>query len=146
MCAVSAVASTEERPCWRSQYCMTIAMLAAPQPSFSCLMKGTSSQMVEGWAESMLLEDKITPQMISSTTFVSLRCVFRPQALRRADFVCTLYPRLALRAAFWGRLAANDLPYGDDDQDQRSNGQDDQQQVAITKSAGCEIRLGELRP
>src|SRR5580765_2026219 len=36
---------SEGCPCWRSQYCMTMAMLAAPQASFSCLTKGTSSQM-----------------------------------------------------------------------------------------------------
>src|SRR5205814_6286819 len=89
MCAASALLSAEPC-CWRNQYCMTMAMLAAPQPSFSCLMKGTSSQMAEGWADSVLLEDKITSQMISSTKFVSLRCVFQPQALTRADFICSL--------------------------------------------------------
>src|ERR1700730_8539202 len=31
-------------PCWACQYCITMAMLAAPQPSFSCFTKGTSSQ------------------------------------------------------------------------------------------------------
>ncbi len=32
------------RPWCRSQYCMTMAMLAAPQPSFCCGTNGTSSQ------------------------------------------------------------------------------------------------------
>src|SRR5215471_4537046 len=39
-------ASAEEAwvsPACFCQYCMTMAMLAAPQPSFSCLTKGTSS-------------------------------------------------------------------------------------------------------
>src|SRR6476660_2010573 len=31
-------------PCCCCQYCITMAMLAAPQPSFSCFTKGTSSQ------------------------------------------------------------------------------------------------------
>src|SRR5262252_6418554 len=33
------------RLCCRCQYCITMAMLAAPQPFFSCLIKGTSSHM-----------------------------------------------------------------------------------------------------
>src|ERR1051326_2750688 len=42
MFTASAVASTSLACCLR-QYCITMAMLAAPQPSFSCLIKGTSS-------------------------------------------------------------------------------------------------------
>src|SRR5579871_1414032 len=41
MAAESAAATA--LPCCFCQYCMTMAMLAAPQPSFSCLTKGTSS-------------------------------------------------------------------------------------------------------
>src|SRR6266511_3015034 len=36
--------SSGGRPSWAYQYCMTIAMLAAPQPSGDCLKYGTSSQ------------------------------------------------------------------------------------------------------
>src|SRR3954449_331858 len=40
----ASVAESISLACCLRQYCITIAMLAAPQPSFSCLMKGTSSQ------------------------------------------------------------------------------------------------------
>src|SRR6478735_4967424 len=43
MATASAAASISLACCLR-QYCITMAMLAAPQPSFSCLIKGTSSQ------------------------------------------------------------------------------------------------------
>src|SRR5437667_11515208 len=59
---------------------MTMAMLAAPQASFSCFMKGTSSQTAEGWAESAV--GTMIPQ-ISNPRIVSFRRVFRPQALKR---------------------------------------------------------------
>src|SRR5579864_3086480 len=36
------LAGWAERVCAACQYCITIAMLAAPQPFFSCLKKGTS--------------------------------------------------------------------------------------------------------
>src|SRR2546430_8538075 len=80
MCAASALLSAG-RPCWRAQYCITMAMLAAPQASFSCLMKGTSSQTAEGWAGSAV--GTMNPQMISGTKIVSFQRVFRPQALKR---------------------------------------------------------------
>src|SRR5215472_12038898 len=41
--ASAAMAGFEPWLCWRCQYCITMAMLAAPQPFFSCLIKGTSS-------------------------------------------------------------------------------------------------------
>src|SRR5882724_5394098 len=43
MASASAAASPSFACCLR-QYCITMAMLAAPQPPFSCLIKGTSSQ------------------------------------------------------------------------------------------------------
>src|SRR5438309_7354271 len=51
-CCISAASALTPtgRACCLSQYCMTIAMLAAPQPSFSCFTNGTSSQMPEGSA------------------------------------------------------------------------------------------------
>src|SRR5439155_25532376 len=49
--AASALTPTG-RACCLSQYCMTIAMLAAPQPSFSCFTNGTLSQMPEAPAAS----------------------------------------------------------------------------------------------
>src|SRR6478672_7770035 len=42
MATASAAVSISLACCLR-QYCITMAMLAAPQPSFSCLIKGTSS-------------------------------------------------------------------------------------------------------
>src|SRR3954471_10708500 len=35
-------------PCCFSQYCMIIETVAAPQPSFGCFTKGTSSQIADG--------------------------------------------------------------------------------------------------
>src|SRR6266446_3472951 len=49
ICAASVVGLPDRR-CCSCQYCITIAMLAAPQPSFSCFTKGISSQMPEGSA------------------------------------------------------------------------------------------------
>src|SRR5438309_8742162 len=48
-CCISAASALTPtgRACCLSQYCMTIAMLAAPQPSFSCFTNGTLSQMPE---------------------------------------------------------------------------------------------------
>src|SRR5260370_21605586 len=46
------------------QYCMAMAMLAAPQPSFSCFTNGTSSQRLGGSAA------KSTPQTPSIRTTV----------------------------------------------------------------------------
>src|SRR5438270_13263003 len=43
MAAISEPASAGSERCF-CQYCITMAMLAAPQPSFSCRMNGTSSQ------------------------------------------------------------------------------------------------------
>ena len=44
MC-VASDASDGCRPDWRAQYCITIAIDAAPHPSFDCCTKGTSSQI-----------------------------------------------------------------------------------------------------
>src|SRR5260370_22775612 len=46
------------------QYCITMAMLAAPQPSFSCFTNGTSSQRLGGSPA------KSTPQTPSIRTTV----------------------------------------------------------------------------
>src|SRR6478752_6066553 len=43
MAAASETSSAGSERCF-CQYCITMAMLAAPQPSFSCRMNGTSSQ------------------------------------------------------------------------------------------------------
>src|SRR6478752_8592961 len=58
MATASAAASISLACCLR-QYCITMAMLAAPQPSFSCLMKGTSSQTPGGPANTMPQRHKI---------------------------------------------------------------------------------------
>src|SRR5512146_745760 len=50
MCTASA-ALVGCRPDWRIQYCITIAMDAAPHPSFDCGTKGTSSQTPVSAAE-----------------------------------------------------------------------------------------------
>src|SRR6266849_6745089 len=54
-------------PCCCCQYCITMAMLAAPQPSFCCFTNGTSSQRLEGLAA------KSTPQTPSRTTVLITR-------------------------------------------------------------------------
>lgn len=38
------------RRCWRCQNCITMAMLAAPQPFFACFTNGTSSHTLDGSA------------------------------------------------------------------------------------------------
>src|SRR5260370_17491455 len=65
MCAASAVGLSDRR-CCSCQYCITIAMLAAPQPSFSCFTKGISSQMPEGSAA------KSTPPTPSTRTMTRM--------------------------------------------------------------------------
>src|SRR5438034_11679663 len=44
------------RPCWSIQYCITMAILAAPHPFFSCLTKGTSSHSPDGSAATTRLQ------------------------------------------------------------------------------------------
>jgi hypothetical protein len=127
-------------------------MLAAPQPSFSCLMKGTSSQMMEGgWAGSDA--GTMSPQ-ISTPKIVSFRRVFRPQARKRGiiygagwhDWSRAL-PKPAEGRTFPAVQEAYEaLAHRNDDQHQGRDCQNDDQQVAITQSAGREIRLAELRP
>src|SRR3989449_9118596 len=155
MCAASALLSAA-RPCWRNQYCMTMAMLAAPQASFSCFMKGTSSQTAEGWAESAV--GTMIPR-ISNPKIVSFQRVFRPQALKRGitygagwhDWKSCPFqagPKQDLSAV---HEAYETLAHRDDDQDERCNTQDDQQNVAIIQISCSKIRLcllsarGQLR-
>src|SRR6266850_4782247 len=67
MLAASAL-SVGAFPCCCSQYCMTMATLAAPQPSFSCFTNGTSSQAPAASAASSV------PQLASrSMTTVAAR-------------------------------------------------------------------------
>src|SRR6266851_4051554 len=66
ICAASAVGLPDRPPCCSCQYCITIAMLAAPQPSFSCFTNGTSSQTPEGSAA------KSTPPTHSIRTIVPM--------------------------------------------------------------------------
>src|SRR5262249_43850843 len=96
-----------EAGCCFCQYCMTMAMLAAPQPSFSCFTNGTSSQ---------------TPAP----------CVAKamPQRHNNIEHLCgrprTIQPRLT---------------NSNDDQNQRNDGQDNQDQVALLDPAGGKISL-----
>src|SRR5262249_25614987 len=97
-----------EAGCCFCQYCMTMAMLAAPQPSFSCFTNGTSSQM---------------PELCAATAM--------PQRHNNIAHLCGK-PR-AIRS----RLANSN-----DDQNQRNDGQDNQDQVALLDPAGGKVGLG----
>src|SRR5215831_8371295 len=96
-----------EAGCCFCQYCITMAMLAAPQPSFSCFTNGTSSQ---------------TPAP----------CVAKamPQRHNNIEHLCgkprTIRPRLA---------------NSNDDQNQRNDGQDNQDQVALLDPSCGKISL-----
>src|SRR5581483_2655404 len=93
--------------CCLSQYCITMAMLAAPHASFSCCTKGTSSQRPAGSAANS------TPQRHSNTMI--------------------LFGVL--------RSMKPDLTDGDNDKNQRGNGQDNQDQVPVAEAAGGKISL-----
>src|SRR6478672_6680359 len=99
-------------PCCACQYCITMAMLAAPQPSFSCFTKGTSSQMPGRSAANNM------PQTPSSTTTI-----------------------------LTGRLNIGEvLPDSNNDQDERGNGYQNNDQIAIAQGAGGEVRLRFVHP
>src|SRR5260370_12597654 len=71
ICAAAAVGLLGRRWC-SCQYCITIAMLAAPQPSFSCFTKGISSQMPEGSAAKSTLPTHSTRTMTHTTRGIGL--------------------------------------------------------------------------
>src|SRR5919204_5779698 len=104
MCCGSAL-SPAACPACCSQYCITMATLAEPQPSFCCFTKGTSSQTPGGSAASSTLQ-------------------------RHKHATSALGERRSILSADCH-----------DDQDQRRNTQDNDEQVPIGQSAGCEIGL-----
>src|ERR1044071_4038036 len=93
---------------------MTIAITAAPQPSFSCLMKGTSSHTPGGPAA------RSTPQ----STIATKSIYHRSSPLR-------LSPAVILADCY-------------DDQDQYCNRNQDQEQITVAHRSRGKIRLGLL--
>jgi len=107
--------------------------------------------MTDGWAESAV--GTMSPQ-ISSPKIVSFRRVFQPQARKREIIYgarCHEWSRALPKPAEGRNFPAapeayETLAHRNDDQYQGRDCQNDDQQVAITQSAGREIRLAELRP
>ena len=89
-----------------------MAILAAPQPSCSCLTKGTSSQTPEG-----------------------LAAASASHAHSRTSIV------LAKRSGTFGTLTNRD-----DDQDERGDGNEDNDEIAVGEIACREVGLCLLHP
>src|SRR5437588_8938985 len=113
-----ATASALESMAWPrclSQYCITMAMLAAPQPSFSCLIKGTSSHTPGVTAQSVARKAK-------------------PQRHKIATSLCGIERSMEIV-----------LTDRHNNQDQHGNAQNDQDQVAFAEIAGGKISLRPVR-
>src|SRR5260370_32190766 len=76
MCAASAVGLSDRR-CCSCQYCITIAMLAAPQPSFPCFTKGISSQTPDGLAANSMPPTHSTRTTMRITRGIGLLLMHR---------------------------------------------------------------------
>src|SRR5690348_14252845 len=90
--------------CCRSQYCITMAMLAGPQPFLGCATNGTSSQRLRGCSGAAAACGTHTASDAIS---------------------------MAIAARMRATAATPGLTHGHDDENQRGNGDEDDQQIMI---------------